>query len=91
MGNGDTPMSNLPVALLAAVLAGGTGSAGWSMLSDPRPDPWTGTDAREAHRMMEQSWHEDLETMNKRLERIEIRMDLRFDRLQDLIREHDKP
>ena len=41
--------------------------------------------------MMEQSWHEDLETMNKRLERIEIRMDLRFDRLQDLIREHDDP
>lgn len=76
--------------VLAALLAGSGSSLGIQALSDPRPDPWTGTDARESHRLMEESWHEDLEAVNKRLERIEIRMDLRFDRLQDMIRNHDE-
>ena len=40
--------SRLTAALLAVLLGGG-GAAGYLNLNPPRPDPWTGTQAREAH------------------------------------------
>ena len=86
MGNGDNGiMGNLPVALLAAALAGGGSSVGLNMLNDPRPDPWTGTDAREAHRSMEHDWTERHNRLEGRIDELQRRMDLRFDRLQNII------
>lgn len=79
-----------PIILVLAALMGGGASLGQSLLIDQRPDPWTGTQALEAHRAMREEYKGEADRIYKALQRLETRMDLRFDRLQDIIREHDE-
>ena len=51
----------VPALVVMAVLAGSGSSLGINLLSDPRPDPWTGSDARTSHNAMREEWHDDLD------------------------------
>lgn len=49
------------IAALIAIIAGGAGTAGFMNINPPRPDPWTATQAAQAHAQIEaridRMWH----------------------------------
>lgn len=57
--------------LLAAVLAGAGGNLGFGVLNDPRPDPFTGSNARDMKAEILQRCKEDDQDIARRLGRLE--------------------
>ena len=82
----DRPIYKLIAVVILSVLAGITGIAGLGNLapgavqSVARPDPWTGTDARNSHKElkaeMKQHIHDEINRVNARLGRLESQLNI---------------
>ena len=77
-----------------ALIFGGTSGAGLSQLIPPsqdvvRPDPWTGTQAKEAHQGIQRqldSMHKEIGDVRALLHAHQIRGEAGFQKLEDLRR-----
>lgn len=68
---------NYVLLAFVAFLGGGGGTVASQVINPPRPDPWTGTQAREAHRLIERR----IEVVEFHHSRIEERLDVITERL----------
>ena len=79
-------LTSAGASVLAAII--------WWAFVNPRPDPWTGTQAREKHREQDTEIHsvrEDLESAERALWELQIRfanLSKRYDSLEITVRDH---
>lgn len=75
---------------LLAIIAGGSGAFGYMNVNPPRPDPWTGAQAREAHEKLERrldAIDQRDEVLRNRLEAHLVRGEAGFWRIEQLERQ----
>lgn len=72
------------ILALLAVIFGGSGAFGYLQTNDPRPDPYTGTMARNDQNEMRKWVQQELDRMTLRLDVVDRRLELIYEMRQDV-------
>lgn len=72
MENPEVTNRDRIIYALIAVILGGSGAAGVRAIDPPRPDPWTGTEARAAHKEIRDDLHQHIVLVESELAEFKI-------------------
>ena len=76
-GNGSAISSALKdriiLALFAAVVGSG-GAASYMGIKNPRPDPWTGSEARQAHNQIREYLHQEIRALRAEIKSVDAKL-----------------